>query len=103
MAIMVLVTAPKVKAKSLARSILKQRVCACVNILKEIDSFFWWQGKIDNTKESLLMIKTRKSLFSKLKAAIKQAHPYAVPEIIAFDICKINKEYLNWLKKESRG
>jgi len=102
MALMALVTAPKEKAKTLAEALLKNRVCACVNIVKEIESFYWWQGKIDQAKESLLVIKTKSSLYRKLKDLIKQHHPYDVPEIIAFEIDKINKEYSDWLNKECR-
>jgi periplasmic divalent cation tolerance protein len=101
MAIMVLVTIPQNKAASLAKIILAKRVCACVNIVKGIESFFWWQGKIDSAKETLLIIKTKNSLFTKLKKIIKTVHPYEVPEIIAFKIDKINKDYLKWLDKEA--
>lgn len=100
MTIVVLVTIPQKRAKSLAKILLKERVCACVNILKGIESFFWWQGKIDTEKEALLFIKTKESAFSKLKKVIKRNHPYDVPEIIALKVGKINSEYQQWLDKE---
>ncbi|MFH1503951.1 MAG: divalent-cation tolerance protein CutA [Candidatus Omnitrophota bacterium] len=99
MAIMVLVTIPKKKAKSLTKILLQNKACACVNILEEINSFFWWQGKVNNAKESLLIIKTKSTGFEKLKILIKKHHPYDVPEIIAFKIDKMNKEYSQWLNK----
>lgn len=101
MATVVLVTVPEGKAKNLARILLKKRICACINILRGVESLFWWEGKIDTAKEALLVIKTQKSNFAKLKATVKANHPYTVPEIIALDIDRGNKEYLNWLKKET--
>lgn len=64
---------------------------------------FWWQGKIDKVSECLLVMKTRKYLFNKLKKAVKSLHPYDVPEIIALPLVGINKEYAAWLKKETRN
>ena len=96
---MVLVTIPKEKAKPLVKILLQNRVCACVNILEGIKSLFWWQGKIDEEKESLLIIKTNSGAFQKLKNLIKKNHPYNVAEIITFKIDKINKEYSKWLNK----
>lgn len=96
----VLVTIPQKKAKDLATILLKKRICACVNIIKLIESLFWWKGKINTEKETLLIIKTKNSSFTKLKKAIQDNHPYDVPEIIAFKTDKINKKYLQWVEKE---
>ena len=103
MAMIVLVTIPKAKAKMMAGVLLKKRVCACVNIVNNVESFFWWQGKLDTARESLLIIKTKKSLFSKLKSVVRANHPYEVAEVIGFEINKINSEYRQWLSKEASG
>jgi periplasmic divalent cation tolerance protein len=103
MAIVVLVTIPEKEAENLAKSLLRERVCACINIIKGVKSLFWWEGKIDEAEEALLVIKTKESLFTKLKTLIKNNHPYSVPEIISFKIDKINKEYLDWLNKEANA
>ncbi len=100
MAILVLVTTPKNKAKNLAKIALKERVCACVNIINQVNSLFWWKGKVEEEGESLLLFKTKNNKFSQLKKVIKKNHPYSVPEIIAFKIDKINKKYLDWLEQE---
>ena len=98
MYILVLVTIPtEVQAKKLAAFLLSQKLAACVNIIPKIESFFWWQKKIDKAKESLLVIKTQKKLFDKLAKTIKANHPYDVPEIIALPIILGNKDYLNWI------
>ncbi len=78
MVVMVLVTIPSEKAEGLAEILLKEKVCACVNIVEGVKSLFWWKGKITTAKESLLIIKTRKSLFPKLKENIKNNYPYDV-------------------------
>jgi len=99
----VLVTAPNVsQAKKIAHFLLKEKLVACVNIINNLESFFWWQGKIDRAKESLLIIKTKKSLVGKLIKAVKSKHPYSVPEIIALPIILGNKDYLSWIDESCR-
>lgn len=100
MAIMILVTIPKEHAEKLSKIILERKACACVNIISGVQSLFWWQGKIDSCNESLLLIKTKDSQFSKVEKIVKDNHPYEVPEIIAFGMDKINKNYLKWLEGE---
>lgn len=103
MASIVFVTIPEDKADDVARNLVKQRVCSCVNVLKGAKSFFWWEGKLNEAKEALLLIKTKDSLVPRLQLAVKDAHPYTVPEILAVRIDSINKEYLAWLNKEVDG
>ncbi len=74
--LIVLVTIPQNKAKAFAKKLLKQRLCACVNVIKGVESFFWWKGKIDTAKEALLLIKTKDSNFIPLKKLIESIHPY---------------------------
>ncbi|MDP2923347.1 MAG: divalent-cation tolerance protein CutA [Candidatus Omnitrophota bacterium] len=103
MAIVVLVTIPEKEAENLSKMLVQERVCACVNIVKGVKSFFWWEGKIDEAQEAILIIKTKDSLFGKLKTLIKNNHSYSVPEIISFKIDQINQEYLEWLNKEANA
>ncbi|OIO35988.1 MAG: hypothetical protein AUJ74_03950 [Candidatus Omnitrophica bacterium CG1_02_44_16] len=95
----VFITAPKGKeAYLLSELLLKRRLCACVNIIKGVDSFFWWKGKIDSAKESLMVIKTKQSLLPKLIKKVKAAHSYDVCEVIALPIIAGSKEYMDWVK-----
>lgn len=103
MVIAVLVSIPEKDAEHMAKMLLQERVCACINIIKDVKSFFWWEGKIDEAQEVMLVIKTKESLFSKLKNLIKNNHPYKTPEIISFKIDQINPEYLDWLNKEANA
>lgn len=101
MAIAVLVTIPEKDAEHLSEMLVRERVCACVNIIKGVKSFFWWQDKLDQAQEAILIIKTKEALFGKLKNLVKNNHPYKVPEIISFKIEQINQEYLEWINKEA--
>jgi periplasmic divalent cation tolerance protein len=85
-------------ASSIAESLVAKKLAACVNIVKGIESVYQWQGKIEHDKEILLLIKTRKSLFTKVQNAIQELHSYELPEIIAVPIDTGETNYLNWIK-----
>ncbi len=103
MLIVVMVTIPKEKAKEMAQFLLQERVCACVNIIEDVKSFFWWQNKVDEATEAMLIIKTRDILFAKLQTMIKNNHPYEIPEIIAISIDQVNSEYLKWVNESANA
>lgn len=88
------------EAHKIADLLLIQRKAACVNIVPRVDSFFWWQGKLDSAQESLLIIKTKASLLPKLIVLVKGVHSYDVPEIIALPIIGGNEDYLKWIDSE---
>jgi periplasmic divalent cation tolerance protein len=88
-------------ARKLADKLLAARKAACVNIITEVSSQYWWQGKIEKSAEVMLVVKTRAALFDDLIALVKQNHPYTVPEIIALPVIGGNPDYLAWLEKET--
>jgi len=92
----------KKEANKIALALIKGKLAACVNILENVRSLFWWQGKVDSAKEALLIIKTRKALVPKLIKKVKSLHSYEVPEVIALPIICGNKEYLKWLNDSTR-
>lgn len=103
MHIIVFITASsKQEARKIARGLLEAKLAACVNIIENIGSHFWWQGKIDNAREALLIIKTRKALFNKLVNKAKSLHSYEVPEIIALPIIAGDEQYLDWINGSTR-
>ncbi len=102
MALIVFVTALKKEAHFLAELILKERLCACVNIVEGIASYYWWNNRINKDKEALLIIKTTPRNYKRLEETIKTNHSYDTPEIIAIETDRINGEYLKWLRKETR-
>jgi periplasmic divalent cation tolerance protein len=95
-------TANKKEAEKIAYCLIKNKLAACVNIMENVNSLFWWQGKVDSAKEALLIVKTRKTLMHKLIRKVKSLHSYEVPEIIALPIVCGNKEYLKWINESTR-
>ncbi|BCD60243.1 MULTISPECIES: divalent-cation tolerance protein CutA [unclassified Nitratiruptor] len=83
-------------ARDIAKSLVEKRVAACVNIVPGVLSVYEWQGKIEEDKELLLIIKTNN--FQNVQNVITQMHPYDVPEIIAMDIADIDEKYLSWMQ-----
>ncbi|MCL0032790.1 divalent-cation tolerance protein CutA, partial [Peptococcaceae bacterium] len=81
-------------AKKIAKTIVEERLAACVQILGPITSTYWWEESIETSKEWLLFIKSKKSMYEELEKAIKSIHPYQVPEIIAVPVTAGSKDYL---------
>lgn len=90
------------EAQRLARKLLDERLCACVNVIPRIHSFFHWQGKVESGDESLLVIKSSRELFASVVSAIESVHSYEVPEVIALPIVDGSAKYLNWLRSSLR-
>ena len=96
--IVIFMTAPdREEAVKIARQLLNDRLIACANIIGPVSSLFWWKGKVEKAKEFLVFMKSRRNLFEKLSARIKEMHSYEVPEIIAVSIIKALPSYLDWL------
>ena len=96
------VTCPKGAASRIAKEVVAKRAAACVSIISGVSSTYLWKGKVENASECMLVMKTRAELLPKLENAVKKAHPYNVPEIIAFRISRGSKPYLDWIGKETR-
>jgi len=96
--LIVMVTTPdKEQAITIARTLVSEKLCACVNIIDPITSIYTWKGKIEESGEALMLIKTKEELFGQLTARIKELHSYDVPEIIALPILAGNPSYLKWI------
>ncbi len=91
----ILVTAPKGEGGRIARIVLESKQAACVNITS-VRSMYWWKGKLEESDEDLLIIKTRRDTADKLVEKIREVHPYEVPEIIVFSPEKVHEAYLDW-------
>jgi periplasmic divalent cation tolerance protein len=93
-----LITAPRGEpAQKLARLLVEEKQAACVNLIPEIHSTYWWQGKIEEAGESLLICKTDKLKVKALTKTVKANHPYSVPEVISLRIKEGNRDYLRWI------
>jgi periplasmic divalent cation tolerance protein len=89
------------KAAHIAHELVEKRLVACVNIVSGIRSIYSWQGRVCDEKESLMIMKTRRELFLELQAAVKELHPYEVPEIISLPIDQGFPEYLRWIDEST--
>lgn len=89
-------------AQALATMLVTERLAACVNLLAPCRSVYRWQGAIESTQEIPLLIKTTAARYAELEAAIRAAHPYELPEIIAVPIAHGLPDYLNWVVAETR-
>ena len=94
----VLVTAPADEAKELAKRIVNERLAACVNVVPKVDSYYIWEGELQEDSEALLVIKTVGHNLDALERRIKELHSYEVPEFIALQVQEGSEEYLSWLE-----
>jgi periplasmic divalent cation tolerance protein len=88
------------EAKKLARHLIEQRLAACVNVVRAVDSFYRWQGNVQEDVEFLLVIKTSRELFAALQAEWEKMHSYEIPELIALPIVDGGPNYLHWMETE---
>ncbi|MCX7163718.1 MAG: divalent-cation tolerance protein CutA [Rhodocyclales bacterium] len=88
-------------AQVLARTLVNERLAACVNVLAPCRSVYRWQGAIETAQEVPLLIKTTTARYTALEAAIRAGHPYELPEIIALPVAHGLPEYLNWVAAET--
>ena len=87
-------------ARKIAGQAVEKRLAACVQVLGPLTSTFWWENKIDEAEEWLLIMKTRDDLYSELERVIRENHPYEVPEIIATPVVSGHRRYLDWIDRE---
>lgn len=102
-AVVILCTAPlesragKPCAHDLARQLVEEQLCACVNVVPGVRSFFRWEGKVDVADELLLVIKTTAAMALRLRTRIVALHSYEVPEVLELAVDDGLPSYLAWL------
>jgi|SRR5690349_17090634 periplasmic divalent cation tolerance protein len=100
--IVLVTTASEVEATTIGKTIVKQGLAACANILALKKSIFQWEGQIVEEQECLIMMKSRSDLFDDLAMAVKRLHSYKVPEIVAVPIVQGSQDYLKWVMESTR-
>ncbi len=98
----VLVTAPPRAALPLARALVRRRAAACVNLVPRVRSIYRWKGRVEEAGETLLVIKTAAARVPDLLAAVRELHPYEVPEGIALPVAEGLEPWLDWVRRETR-
>lgn len=95
-------TSSREEAEKIAGHLVEKRLVACAQIVSEIQSIYWWQGKICNDKEVLFTAKTTARLFSELVKEVKELHSYEIPEIIFVPIQQGSQDYLGWISEVTK-
>jgi periplasmic divalent cation tolerance protein len=98
----ILVTAPSPEvAKQLAQGLVTEHLAACVNVVPGMMSTYVWQGKLEQTEEALMLIKTRHSRYAELEQYIRLHHPYDTPEIVEIPAGQVTQTYWQWVLNET--
>ena len=99
----VLVSCPDKKtADAVSKALLEKRLAACTSVMPGVRSRYWWKGKLESADEVLLLAKTTADRYPAVEKAVRKAHPYELPEIIALPVAKGYRPYLEWIRKETR-
>ena len=85
------------EAEAIASHLVEEKLAACVNIVPHCTSIYHWKGKVEREREVLMLVKTARSLFSRLAARVTELHSYDVPEVVALPLEGIADGYLQYL------
>ena len=91
----------KAEALEIGKAMVEGRWAACANIVDGMESIYWWEGKLESGKESILILKTQENLLDALTEKVKSLHSYSVPCVVALPIVGGNADYLAWITKET--
>lgn len=101
--IIVLITTPtKDEAEKIGTALVDGHLAACVNIVPEVRSLFFWEGKTQDERETLLICKSRLQRMEQLVARVKSLHSYSVPEVFALPIVAGSRDYLDWVQNATK-
>lgn len=101
MSLMVMITVPEGQAEALARTLVEERLAACVQATP-VRSMYRWEGAVQQSTEVLLLVKTVGERYTDLEARVRELHPYEVPEILALPIDRMSPQYSEWLLEATK-
>ncbi len=90
------------EALTIGRAVVEARLAACANVFPGITSVDWWEGTRQEDSEAVLILKTRQDLVDQVVAKVKELHSYECPCVVALPIAGGNKDFLDWISKETR-
>jgi len=100
--LMVYITArDKKQARGIGKALVAERLAACANIFGGMNSFYFWEGRLCDDREAVLIVKTSHGLLNRLVKRVKALHSYSVPCIVALPIVGGNRDFLSWVKQET--
>ena len=85
------------EAVRIGKMLVQERLAACVNIVPNVRSLYAWRDKFCDQREWILLVKTRRSLFDRLKTRILELHTYEVPEVVSLSVLDGHDAYLQWI------
>ncbi len=89
-------------ANKIAKTLVQEKLAACVNILPGVQSIFFWENELNEANESLILIKTKSSNYEELEKRILELHPYACPEVIGVNLEAGSSKFLNWIEQVTK-
>jgi len=95
----VLCTCPPDHAERIARTVLEERLVACVNVVSGVKSLYWWKGEIQDDTETMLVIKTPPDQYAELEKRLIEIHPYSVPEVLSLEVVDGSRSYISWVRE----
>lgn len=93
--------ADKNEALSIGRDLVERRLAACVNVIEPMTSLYWWEGKVEQGDEAVLVAKTKTSLVETLIERVRDQHSYDCPCVVSWPIQQGNPAYLQWIENET--
>ncbi len=103
-ALFVYVTAPDLQvARTIGRSLVEERLAACANVIEGMRSIYWWQGRVEEAAETVLILKTVDTNLTALIERVEALHPYETPCVTAFKVEDGARGYLDWIQAETRS
>jgi periplasmic divalent cation tolerance protein len=99
--ILYITTGSRDEAREIGETLVKEKLCACVNILSDMESLYWWEGEVQNDFECILLVKTTADFVDRVTERVKDLHSYDVPCVISLPLSpnEGNSEYLDWLER----